>query len=63
MTDMLEQPKKHHSRRLLGYSILAEYLWTDPSRVDFLSKSLHKDYDLAVHSVNTMFIGLALFAW
>jgi len=63
MTDMLEQPKEASLKALVkDISILAEYLWTDPSRVDFLSKSLHKDYDLAVHSVNTMFIGLALFA-
>jgi len=59
----LDQPKEEPLKKLVkDISILSEYLWTDPCRVEFLTKTLHKDYDLAVHSVNTMFIGLALFA-
>jgi len=58
----LDQPKEKPLRELVkDISILTEYLWVDPCRVAFLTKTLHKEYDLAVHSVNTMFIGLALF--
>ena len=42
-------------------SILAEYLWIDPGRVEFLTRTLDREYSLAVHSTNTMFIGLALY--
>jgi HD-GYP domain-containing protein (c-di-GMP phosphodiesterase class II) len=60
--NFLDQPTEQPFRELVkDISILTEYLWADPCRVEFLTKSLHKDYDLAVHSVNTMFIGLALF--
>ncbi len=63
MATFLDQPKEEPLRGLLkDISILTEYLWADPGRVEFLTKTLHKEYDLAVHAVNTMFIGLALFA-
>jgi len=63
MNAFLEQPKEGPLKVLVkDISILAEYLWADPCRVEFLTKTLHKDYSLAVHSVNTMLIGLALFA-
>ncbi len=42
-------------------SILAEYIWTDPGRVEYLTASIHKEYSLGTHSVNTLFVGLALF--
>lgn len=42
-------------------SILAEYIWADPGRVEYLTASIHKEYSLATHSVNTLFVGLALF--
>lgn len=62
MHDFLDQPKKEPFKEIVkDISILAEYLWADPCRVEFLTKTLQKDYDLAVHSVNTMFIGLGLF--
>ena len=62
MDVFLSQPKIEPFKELLrDVSILAEYLWTDPCRVEFLTKTLHKEYDLSVHSVNTMFIGLGLF--
>ena len=58
----LSQPKVEPLKELLrDISILAEYLWADPCRVEFLTKTLHKECDLAVHSVNTMFIGLGMF--
>jgi len=60
--DFFERPKAGELKRLVrDVSILAEYLWADPCRVEFLTKTLHKEYDLAVHSVNSMFIGLGLF--
>lgn len=62
MEAFLEQPKEEPLKGLVkDISILAEYLWADPCRVEFLTKTLHKEYSLAVHSVNTMFIGLALY--
>lgn len=62
MEVFLEQPKEGPLKALgKDIAILAEYLWTDPCRVEFLTKTLYKEYSLAVHSVNTMFIGLALF--
>ncbi|BDQ33535.1 HD family phosphohydrolase [Pseudodesulfovibrio portus] len=42
-------------------SILAEYVWADPGRVEYLTATIHKEYSLTTHSVNTMFVGLALF--
>ena len=42
-------------------SILAEYVWADPGRVEYLTATIHKEYSLPTHSVNTMFVGLALF--
>ena len=42
-------------------SILAEYVWADPGRVEHLTGTIHKEYGLPTHSVNTMFVGLALF--
>jgi hypothetical protein len=58
-----DQPKKEPLARLRDdLAILAEYVWADPCRVEFLTGTLHKDYDLAVHAVNSMFIGLALYA-
>jgi HD-GYP domain-containing protein (c-di-GMP phosphodiesterase class II) len=58
-----DQPKQRPLGRLhADIAILAEYLWADPCRVEFLAGALNKDYDQAVHAVNTMFIGLALAA-
>jgi len=58
----LDQPTEVPLKKLLtDISILTEYLWTDPARVEFLTKTLYKEYSLAVHSVNTMFIGLAIY--
>lgn len=63
MEVFLEQPKEVPLKGVVkDVSILSEYLWADPCRVEFLTKTLHKEYSLAVHSVNTMFIGLALYA-
>ena len=63
MADFIELPKEGPLKEIVkDISILAEYLWIDPHRVAFLTKTLHKEYDLASHSVNTMFIGLAVFA-
>jgi len=57
-----DQPRETPFNELVrDISILTEYLWADPCRVAFLTRTLHKEYDLSVHSVNTMFIGLALF--
>lgn len=42
-------------------SILAEYVWADPGRVEYLTGTIHKEYSLPTHSVNTLFVGLALF--
>lgn len=58
----LEQPTEDPLKGLIkDISILVEYLWVDPGRVEFLTRSLHEEYSLAGHSVNTMFVGLALF--
>ncbi|ADU63861.1 MAG: HD domain-containing protein [Pseudodesulfovibrio sp.] len=58
----MDQPKRAQLDRLRGdIAILAEYLWADPCRVEFLTGSLHKDHDPAVHAVNTLFVGLGLF--
>lgn len=62
-TMLFDQPQKEPYAALVkDITVLAEYLWTDPCRVEFLTKTMNKEYDLAVHSVNSMFIGLALFA-
>ncbi|MDD3313605.1 HD domain-containing phosphohydrolase [Pseudodesulfovibrio sp.] len=62
MNEFLEQPTEEPLRGLAkDLSILVEYLWIDPVRVERLTSSLHTEYDLAGHSVNTMFVGLALF--
>ncbi len=62
MTEFLAQPtEKPYELLSKDISILDEYLWTDPSRVEYLMKSLHPEYDWAAHSVNTLFVGLALF--
>jgi len=42
-------------------TILSEYLWIDPCRVLYPARNLHTDYDQASHSVNTMFVGLAIY--
>lgn len=42
-------------------TILSEYLWIDPCRVLYPARNLHTDYDQAGHSVNTMFVGLAVY--
>jgi len=42
-------------------SVLAEYVWADPGRVEYLTAIIHKEYSLPAHSVNTLFVGLALF--
>jgi len=42
-------------------TILCEYVWADPGRVEYLTGVVRKEYNLATHSVNTMFVGLALF--
>ncbi|MEF2231383.1 MAG: HD domain-containing phosphohydrolase [Pseudodesulfovibrio sp.] len=62
MNEFLEQPTEEPLRLLVrDLAILVEYLWVDPVRVEHLTRSLHTEYDLATHCVNTMFVGLALF--
>ncbi len=62
MNEFLVQPTEEPLRSLAkDLSILVEYLWIDPSRVDYLTRTLHQEYDLATHSVNSMFVGLGLF--
>lgn len=62
MTEFLAQPtEKPYEALSKDISILNEYIWTDPSRVEHLLESVRPDYDWAVHSVNTLFVGLALF--
>lgn len=62
MVEFLEQPtEKPYEALVKDISILDEYLWTDPARVENLLQSLRREYDLAAHSVNTLFVGLALF--
>lgn len=58
----IEQPKNQpYEEMVRDLSILVEYIWTDPARVEHLISSLHTAYDLATHSVNTLFVGMALF--
>jgi len=60
--EFFDQPQEAVLKDLLkDISILAEYIWIDPARVEFLTSSLEREYSLAVHSVNTMFIGLAIY--
>jgi HD-GYP domain-containing protein (c-di-GMP phosphodiesterase class II) len=62
MADFLNQPREDSFEALrTDVTILAEYVWTDPGRAAFLTHTLERDYDLAVHSVNTMLIGLAVY--
>ncbi len=62
MVEFLAQPtEKPYELLTKDIAILDEYLWTDPSRVECLMESLHPEYDWAAHSVNTLFVGLALF--
>lgn len=62
MKEFLAQPtEKPYSALTKDIAILDEYLWTDPARVEHLIGSLHPEYDWAAHSVNTLFVGLALF--
>ncbi|NDV18430.1 HD domain-containing protein [Pseudodesulfovibrio sp. JC047] len=61
MDQFFAQPQRREFDLLVkDISILAEYIWIDPDRVRFLTRTLDKEYSLAVHSTNTMFIGLAL---
>ncbi|SDB09986.1 HD domain-containing protein [Desulfonatronum thiosulfatophilum] len=41
--------------------VLTEYLWQDPFRIKEFRKCLWPEHTLAKHSVNTTFIGLALY--
>lgn len=62
LTDFFDQPIESRLLDLKrGLSILAEYIWIDPGRTDFLCRSLDKHYDLATHAVNSTFIGLGLY--
>lgn len=62
VNEFFEQPKEQpYEAMVKDLSILVEYLWADPARVEYLMNSLHTDYDFAAHSVNTLFVGLALF--
>ncbi|WP_419785082.1 HD-GYP domain-containing protein [Pseudodesulfovibrio sp.] len=62
MNEFLGQPTEAPLQSLTtDLSILVEYLWVDPVRVEYLVRSLHTEYDLATHSVNTMFVGVALY--
>ena len=62
MKEFLAQPtEKPYEALSRDISILDEYLWTDPARVEHLLGSIHPEYDWAAHSVNTLFVGLALF--
>ncbi len=61
MEQFLEQPQQKVLESLVkDIAVLAEYLWIDPGRVEFLTRTLDKEYSLAVHSTNSMFIGLTL---
>ncbi|MGE4194351.1 MAG: HD-GYP domain-containing protein [Pseudodesulfovibrio sp.] len=62
MEDFLAQPREESFEALRkDASVLAEYLWIDPARVAFLTHTMDREYSLAVHSVNTMLVGLALY--
>ncbi|MCJ2163576.1 MULTISPECIES: HD domain-containing phosphohydrolase [unclassified Pseudodesulfovibrio] len=62
MDAFFAQPqKKAYEALKKDVSVLAEYLWIDPARVEFLTRTLDREYSLAVHSTNTMLIGLALY--
>ena len=62
MEDFLDQPREEALDALSkDVSILAEYIWIDPGRAAFLTHTLDREYSLAVHSVNTMLVGLALY--
>lgn len=62
LTDFFDQPMQSHLSDLKrDLSILSEFIWIDPSRTDFLVRSLDKHNDLATHAVNSTFIGLGLY--
>lgn len=62
MDEFLNQPREDTFEALrTDVFVLAEYVWIDPGRMAFLTHTLERDYDLAVHSVNSMLIGLALY--
>lgn len=62
MEEFLAQPREDSFEALRkDASILAEYLWIDPARVEFLTHTMDREYSLAVHSTNTMLVGLALY--
>ncbi len=62
MEDFIAQPTEPAFKALIkDISILVEYMWIDPCRAGHFTETLHTEYSLPAHSVNTMFVGLALF--
>ena len=42
-------------------AIFCEYMWADSDRVNVLKDALEKEYSLAIHAINSCFIGTALY--
>jgi len=62
VSEFLKQPKEGpYEEMVKDLSILVEYIWAGPARVEYFMGSLRTKYDLAAHSANTLLVGLALF--
>jgi HD-GYP domain-containing protein (c-di-GMP phosphodiesterase class II) len=63
LAEFFEQPVKAVFDKLwVDLMVLSEYLYTDMSRARALVRRLHREHTLENHSVNTGFLGLALWA-
>lgn len=59
--DFFDQPMEDPLEALkTDLSVLCEYIWINPSRVEFLLQTLGRDDDLAFHAVNSVFVGLGI---
>ncbi len=62
LQEFFDQPTEPVYRALeKDITILSEYLWIDPGRAVYPARNLHTDYDQAGHSVNSLFVGLAVY--
>lgn len=64
LNDFFEQPVKPQFERLFSdVQVVTEYLWNDLNRLKLFVRRLHRgEHNLALHAVNTLSIGLWLYA-
>ncbi len=64
LNDFFEQPVKPQFEKLYSdVQVVTEYLWQDINRLKLFMRRLHRgDHNLALHAVNTLSVGLWLYA-